>query len=124
MKRFAYAFDPLCLTACALYALNRFYLHAHTHSAFLHSYFNDLLLIPAALPLALWVQRRFHLRRDDASPRWTEIGLHLAVWSIAAEVIAPLIFSRATGDTRDLLAYTAGALLAGCWWQRPCRTYA
>ncbi len=124
MKRFAYALDPLCLTACALYALNRFYLHAHTHSAFLHSYFNDLLLIPAALPLALWIQRKLQLRRDDAPPRWTEIALHLLAWSLAAEFIAPFLFARATGDPRDLLAYTAGALLAGCWWQLPRRTYA
>ncbi len=123
MKRFAYALDPLCLVACALYALNRFYLHAHTHSAFLHGYFNDLLLIPAALPLALWVQRQLHLRTDDAPPRWREIALHLAVWSAAAEFAAPLLFAHVTSDARDLLAYTAGALLAGCWWHRPHRAF-
>lgn len=124
MKRFAYALDPLCLVACTLYALNRFYLRAHVESAFLHSYFNDLLLIPAALPLALWIQRKLHLRRDDTPPRWSEIGLHLVVWAVAAEFVAPLLFPHTTGDLRDVLAYASGAVLAGCWWQQPRRGFA
>ncbi len=124
MKRFAYALDPICLIACSLYALNRFYLRTHAGSAFLHNYFNDLLLIPAALPLALWIQRKLHLRRDDTPPRWTEIALHLVAWAIAAEGIAPLLFPHTTSDLRDILAYTTGALLAGLAWQLPRRTYA
>lgn len=119
MKRFAYALDPLCLVACALYAFNRFWLHQHTQSAFLDGYLNDLLLIPAALPLALWVQRRLGLRADDARPRWAEITLHLLAWSIMAEAVAPQLLSYPTADWRDLVAYSAGALAAGCWWQLP-----
>lgn len=119
MKRFAYALDPLCLAACALYALNRFWLHGHVGGTFFHGYFNDLLLIPAALPFALWLQRRLGLRVDDAPPRWREILFHLAVWSVIAEFVAPHLFAHVTGDLRDVLAYTTGALLAGGWWHRP-----
>lgn len=116
MKRFAYARDPLCVAACALYALNRWWLRAHVGGVFLRGYFNDLLLIPAALPLVLWMHRRTGLRADDARPRWREIALHLVVWSVVAEAIAPHLMRWTTGDWRDVLAYSAGALAAGCWW--------
>jgi hypothetical protein len=117
VKRFAYALDPLCIVACALYALNRWWLARHVGGAFLHGQFNDLLLIPAALPFVLWLQRRFKLRPNDQPPRWSEIALHLIVWSIAAELVGPHLFVRATGDWRDVIAYTAGGAIAGCWWQ-------
>jgi hypothetical protein len=117
VKRFGYGRDPLCLAACALYALNRFWLRAHIGGPFLTGYFNDLLLIPAALPLLLWAQRRLGVRETDAQPRWTEIGLHLAVWAFIAEVIMPRLSAHATGDWRDVVAYGVGAVAAGCWWQ-------
>ena len=116
MKRFRYAVDPLCLAACAAYAFGRWYLRHHVHGGFWQYQFTDLLLIPAALPLMLWLQRRLGLRTHDDRPSWREIGLHLAVWSVAAELIAPLLFKSATGDWRDVLAYGAGAVLAGSWW--------
>jgi hypothetical protein len=119
VKRFGYALDPLCLVACGLYALNRFWLHGHVGGVFFHGYFNDLLLIPAALPLLLWLQRKLGLRPDDHRPRWGEIALHLLAWSIMAEAIVPHLVARATADWRDILAYSAGALVAGCWWQAP-----
>jgi hypothetical protein len=91
-------------------------LSAHVGGVFLRGHFNDLLLIPAALPLALWVQRRLGVRGDDARPRWSEIALHVGVWSIAAEWLMPHVTARATGDWRDVVAYAVGAVAAGCWW--------
>lgn len=119
MKRFAYAVDPLCLVACTGYAVNRWALRpaGWASGPFMRGHFNDLLLIPAALPVLLWLQRRLGLRAADTSPTWREIALHLVVWSIAAEVIAPRLWHRSTGDWLDVVAYTAGALIAGCWWQ-------
>lgn len=118
MKPFGYARDPLCLLAIALYALNRWALKPHLSSGFMHDHFNDLLLIPAALPLVLWVQRKLNWRLHDAPPRWTEIVLHLGIWGVICEVAGPRIAAHATGDWRDLVAYTVGAALAGLWWQR------
>lgn len=115
MNRFRYALDPLCLVACAGYAIGRG-LRPRLPDGFWHNHFTDLLLIPAALPLLLWVQRRLGLRTHDARPSWGEIGLHLAVWAIAAELVAPFVFHAATGDWRDVLAYSAGAVVAGSWW--------
>ena len=116
MKRFRYAADPLCVLACVAYVVGRWWLRQYIHAGFWHDQFTDLLLIPAALPVMLWLQRRLGLRTNDARPTWSEIGFHLAVWSIAAEVAAPLLFKSATADWRDALAYGCGAVLAGGWW--------
>ena len=116
MKRFGYLRDPLCVVACVLYVVNRGWLRGHLGGAFLRGHFNDLLLIPAALPLVLWLQRRLGVRPDDRSPRWGEIALHVAVWSFAAEWLMPHLTARATGDWRDVVAYSVGAVVAGCWW--------
>lgn len=118
MSRFRYARDPLCYVACTCYALNRWCLPAALKGPFLRNHFSDTLLIPAALPLVLWVQRRLGLRTVDTPPTWNEILLHFVVWSIAAEVVGPHLFSRATGDVWDVAAYAAGGLIAGVFWQR------
>jgi hypothetical protein len=117
MKRFGYLRDPLCLIACALYVLNRVWWRGHFGGEFLVGYFNDLLLIPAALPFVLWLQRRLGVRTSDGHPRWREIGFHLAVWGVTAEVVVPHLSARATGDWHDVVAYSVGALVAGCWWE-------
>ena len=119
MNRFRYAFDPLCLLACAAYGVNSWVVPHAWKGWFLKDYFNDILFIPAALPLILWLQRRFGLRTIDARPEWSEIVFHLVVWSIAAEVIAPKLFAHAVGDPWDVVAYAGGALVAGLIWHRP-----
>ena len=116
MKRFRYAADPLCVLACAAYVTGRWLLRQYIHTGFWHDQFADLLLIPAALPFMLWLQRRLGLRAHDDRPTWSEIGFHFVVWSVAAEAVAPLLFKSAVGDWYDVLAYGCGAVLAGCWW--------
>ncbi len=116
MKRFGYGTDWVCLASWALYALNRFAIDPALKGPFMRDHFNDLLLVPAVLPLVLWVQRRLGLRADDAPPRALEVALHVCAWSFMAEVIAPLLTQRATGDVLDVAAYTAGALGAWCLW--------
>jgi hypothetical protein len=117
VKKYRYARDPVCLTACALYAANRWALPAVLSGPFLRNHFNDLLLVPAALPLILWVQRRLQLRTSDAPPDWREVLLHLIVWSVAAEVVGPRLFPRAMGDIWDVAAYAAGAAIATAFWR-------
>jgi len=117
VRRFRYLLDPLCLLACGLYVLNRFFLREVWSAPFLLNHFNDLLLIPAALPPVLWVQRRFGVRKTDEVPQWGEIALYLVIWSLVAEVVGPLVFPWVTGDWRDVLAYAVGAGVAGTWWR-------
>lgn len=116
MKPFRYAFDPLCLLACIGYGLNRWIVERISSLAFLHGHFNDLLLIPAALPPVLWLQRKAGLRTNDFAPTAGEIALHWLVWSILSEGVGPYIFARATGDILDVAAYAIGAIVASFWW--------
>ena len=88
------------------------------HSRFLHDHFNDVLLIPCALPPFLLLLRWFKLRTHDRPPTAGEIALYLVVWSILFEVIGPHIMRNATGDPWDVVAYASGAVFAGLWWHR------
>jgi len=116
VKKFRYALDPLCLAGCAFYALNRWGLKPHTQVAFLRYWFNDLLLIPCALPLVLQVHRWMKWRQDDRPPSAAEVFGHLLFWSVLFEVAGPCLMRGVTGDWRDAVAYTAGAVVAfGCW---------
>lgn len=116
MNRFRYLGDRLFLVACFLYALNRWGLKPRLHSRFLHDHFNDLLLIPCALPVLLLLHRVLRLREHDLPPTPTEIALNLFVWSVLFEVIGPFIMPWTVGDPLDVLAYVVGGVLAGLWW--------
>jgi hypothetical protein len=82
----------------------------------MRSHFHDLLLIPAALPLVLWFQRKLGWRTHDRPPTVAEISLHVIVWTVMCEGIGPQLFRHATADWRDGLAYLAGAAVAAWWW--------
>lgn len=118
---FRYGADPLCLIGCGLYAMNRWLLKPHLSSAFLHGQFNDLLFIPCALPLLLWIQRRLGLRTHDGFPEPGEILLHLVVWTLIVEGIGPFWLHHGTADGRDVAAYFIGALAAGVVWTKCSR---
>lgn len=121
MKPFRYALDELCLLGCGLYSLNRWWIKPHIHRGFFHSHFNDLLLIPCALPVVLWLQRLLRLRAHDRAPEFGEIAFHLVVWSVLFEVVGPRVM-HVTGDPLDVLAYLAGGLAAWVLWNhRPAR---
>ena len=110
--------DPLFLGCCALYALNRWAVKPHFHGAFIHSWFNDALLIPCALPVVLCVHAWLGWREQEAMPGAWEIITHLAGWSVLFEVIGPRLLHHATGDVLDVVAYTVGAAAAYVWWHR------
>jgi len=118
MSRFGYARDRLFLLAVAAYALNRWGLKPLLPSPFLHGQFNDLLLIPAAPPLVLGLQRVLGLRQNDQPPSWTEMGMHLAVWSVICEFVGPFLLQRGAADPWDVVAYAAGGVAAYLWWNR------
>lgn len=116
MRRFRYVFDPLCLFCCLLYATNRWLIKPHCHIIFFHFWFNDILLIPCALPPVLLVQRWLGLRTHDQFPTPGELMAHVVGWSILFEVIAPHILPT-TGDPWDAVAYAAGGTAAFCCWR-------
>ena len=118
VKEFRYCRDPLFFTAAIGYALNQWVLKPWVASPFLKGQFNDLLLIPAALPVVLWCQRRIGVRTDDRAPTGREIALHLGVWSVVCEWVGPGLWGRGTSDPWDVVVYTLGAIGAAVWWHR------
>jgi len=118
VKRFRYFGDGLFLVCCSLYALNRWLIKPRVHNAFLRFHFNDMLLIPCALPVLLWMERKLRLRATDDPPTWAEITLYTVFWSILFEVIGPHLMRRTTGDPWDVVVYFVGAIAAGLWWNR------
>ena len=60
---------------------------------------------------------RLGCRAHDDNPNWSEIGLHLVTWSVVAEAVVPRLIAHTTADWRDVVAYSAGAVVAGIFWQ-------
>ena len=117
VTKFRFQRDGLFLTGMICYALNRWLLKPVVPSSFLHSYFNDLWLIPCALPLVLWIQKWLGWRGNHA-PTLGEIFGHLALWSVLFEAIGPKLTPHATGDLVDVLCYCFGGVFAWAWWHR------
>ena len=115
MRRFRYVFDPLCLVCCLLYAANRCVVKPHCQIAFFHNWFNDILLIPCALPPLLLMQRWLGLRTHDRPPTGGEIAAHVVGWSILFEWIGPHLLPT-VGDPWDAVAYAAGGVVSYCLW--------
>jgi hypothetical protein len=118
MNRFGYLRDRLFLVAAMGYALNRCLFKPLLSWRFLHGHGNDLLLVPAALPVVLWLQRVTGLRNHDRAPSWSEMILHLVVWALICEFIGPRWLHHGTADVWDVVAYAAGGISACIWWHR------
>lgn len=110
--------DSLFRTATIAYAVNRWGLKPRVASGFVHGQLSDLLLIPAALPLVLWVHSLLGWRDSDLPPTGSEITVHLVVWSVICEGVGPRWFHWGVADGWDVVAYAAGGLVAGLWWNR------
>jgi hypothetical protein len=119
-QRFGYLTDKTFLAACFLYAANRFWGKPLLGDSlpFLRSHLDDCLLIPAALPPLLWLFRKLGLRANDSRPRLREVAEWTLVWSIAFEWAFPRFLHKGVADWRDVLAYTAGALVSWLLWRR------
>jgi hypothetical protein len=107
------------LLAWVMYAANRFLLKplAPPSWVWVHSWFQDFLLVPALLPPVLWLFATLKLRESQLFPTWTEILFHTIWWSLFFEFIGPQLLHRGTGDYRDIIAYGLGAIGAGIFWK-------
>lgn len=116
---FAYLADKTFLSACFLYAANRFWAKPLLGETvpFLRCHFDDCLLVPAALPPLLYVFRKLGLRRNDSQPSLREVAEWTLLWAVTFEWAFPRFLGKGIGDWRDVLAYTAGALVSWQLWQ-------
>lgn len=119
MRTFRYLRDPLFISACSLYAINRWAVKPLAPHGFFAWWFNDFLLIPCAAPVCLWIEKKTGARKHDMPPTAGEVAFLFVLWSVLFEIVAPHFIVRATGDWRDVLAYAAGGILAWAWWNRP-----
>ena len=117
VKPFGFWRDGLFVIGCVAYALNRWLLKPHFRWRFLHWHFNDLWLIPCALPLVLYLHRRLRLRQDRP-PTAAEVAGHLVLWSALFEWWGPHLWRSATGDPLDVVCYWVGGVGAWAWWNR------
>lgn len=117
-RTFRFLADPVFLGSTLAYAANRCWLAPRWGAAvpFLTRHFSDVLLLPCALPLLLWLQRLAGLRQHERFPTSGEIFGTLALWSALFEWIFPCLLGRGISDPYDILAYTVGALVAGFLW--------
>lgn len=128
MRRFGYLHDRLFTFTLAAYALNRLLVLPHLAGfvrlrlpwawPFLHSHLDDLLLMPVALPVVLWLQRLTGLRHHDQPPGWLEMLAHLAIWSVMCKIVGPAYCHIGVADPWDVLYFAAGGGAACCWWNR------
>jgi hypothetical protein len=118
---FGYFRDPIFLCCLAVYLVNREAIKPHLlhYSSFFHGHLNDCLFVPVALPLFLWVYRRLGLRPDDGAPRWWEVALHLAAWSVFFKWLGPAFLHRGVADPVDLFCYASGGAAAWWGWRTP-----
>ena len=116
---FGYWRDPVFLLSVAVYALNREVIKPglRAYSPFFHGHLNDCLLVPVALPIFLLVYRRLGLRPDDAPPRWWEIALHVAVWSLFYKWFGPVVLHHGVADVVDVGCFAGGGLVAWLVWR-------
>ncbi len=118
-QKFGYLADKTFLSACFLYAANRFWgkplLGDSLH--FLRTHLDDCLLLPAALPPLLYVFRKLGLRQEDSPPSLREVAEWTLLWSVAFEWAFPRFLHKGVGDWRDVLAYATGALVSWLLWR-------
>lgn len=119
-ERFSYLGNaPFCVSIVC-YGVNRFLILGlwQRPEAFWRGHFNDLFLVPCALPPLLLLLRLTGLRSHDNPPRAGEVFFHLILWSLMFEIVGPRL-GKGTSDWRDVASYALSGFLAWLWWNKP-----
>jgi hypothetical protein len=119
-RRFRYLKEPLFVMAAVAYVCVRALAwRAGRPVGWAAGQHTDVLLLPVGMPVWLWMERRVGWRDHDGAPTLGEVGFLLGTWSLAAEVIAPVLVQSAVADPRDVVAYLLGAFAClVCWRHR------
>jgi len=104
----------------AIYAANRTLVRHEPDygNDFVRHHLNDVLLVPAVLPLILAISAFLGLRKRGLAPRLYEVLVPVIIWSVAFEWVGPMWFRRGTGDPLDALAYASGGIVSWMIWRR------
>ncbi len=110
--------DPFWIIAITCYALHKCWQAVYPDSGWMDHYWNDLWMLPCALPLILSVYGLLGLRELAIRPSGAEILWHGVLWGLMAEFVGPLCFKHAVGDPWDLVAYAVGGFVLFYRWHR------
>ncbi|MBT5927893.1 MAG: hypothetical protein HOH33_14870 [Verrucomicrobia bacterium] len=94
----------------------------NAESGWMDYYWNDVWMLPCAIPLVLSVYNALGLRQSMEIPSGFEILWHGILWGLIAEFVGPLLFVHAVGDPWDLAAYAVGGFLLYFRWHLPITT--
>jgi glycopeptide antibiotics resistance protein len=106
--------NPLFISCTFLYVLHSVCKRAtpeFAQTAFLKNYLNDLLFVPLALGIAVFLQRNFILKQPEYRLSKTQVIICVVYISIMFEGVIPLFKDRYTADFSDVLCYGFGGLL-------------
>ncbi|MDC0267910.1 hypothetical protein OAK97_01240 [bacterium] len=108
--------DPFWLVSLFFYTGHRLWQYISPASGWMSSYWNDIWMLPCALPPVLCLYERLGLRRVDLQLSLPEILWHGLLWGMMAEWLGPMFFQHVTGDPWDLLAYGVGGGMLYLRW--------
>jgi hypothetical protein len=102
----------LFVVAIVAYAANRWGMKPRwPGNVFLQNYFNDLWMMPCAVPAWCWGCEALKIRAPFQRARSREIVALLVLWSVLFEVMGPRFLHHGVADVRDVIAYATGAFL-------------
>ncbi|XOV71453.1 MAG: hypothetical protein ACFHW5_22565 [Verrucomicrobiota bacterium] len=109
-------FDSFWLLSLACYAIHRIWQWASPAPGWMSSYWNDIWMLPCAVPLVIRIYETLNLREPNMHPSLSEIVWHGLLWSFMAEGLAPVWFPSSTADPLDLAAYALGGFMLWLRW--------
>lgn len=103
---------PVFLISCLLFLLHQLVQKGlGVHIPFIHSYLDDLVVMPIILTLILVERRRFHSwGKEFTFSAVDTIGLVFG-FSLIFELLFPYISGKFTFDWWDFLAYSLGGII-------------
>ncbi len=103
---------PLFALSCILFLTHQFAQKGFgIHIPFVHSYLDDLLVMPIILPLILVERRRFYGWGEDFVFSAPVTAALVLAFSLIFELVFPYFSEKFTFDWWDFVAYGMGGIL-------------
>ncbi|HLU90748.1 MAG TPA: hypothetical protein VKZ51_13000 [Cyclobacteriaceae bacterium] len=104
--------NPFFILSCVLFWVNQYLEKVRQiFIPFVHSYLDDLLLMPVALGITLQIYRWIHPAKEKFAFTKVQIAVAVIYFSILFEGLLPLWSDLYTRDLLDVVFYSIGAVL-------------
>lgn len=116
-KKYKFIRDYFFLISLIIYGLNYVSIKFGIYTNyFMQCYFNDIFLVPVALPVVLYIVKLLKYR-GSYYPTLSEILTCLIIWSVFFEYIGPKYLNKGIADVYDVIAYFIGAVVSFIVWR-------